>query len=141
MLFNRFMQPDIDPETLTISSQVALSRPEEVRLPLTWIAILHGRLEASLGASTGVATAADVARYLLAGADVVMTTSALLRHGPDYAATLLAGLSDWLHAKGWESVDQARGLLSVAREADAEMLERAGYLGLLEAARQTYGVH
>jgi dihydroorotate dehydrogenase (fumarate) len=139
VLFNRFMQPDIDPETLTISSGVALSQPEEVRLPLTWIAILHGRLDVSLGASTGVATSADVARFLLAGADVVMSTSALLRHGPQYATVLLNGLDGWIHAKGWESVDDARGLLSLAREADAETLERAGYLGLLEAARQTYG--
>jgi dihydroorotate dehydrogenase (fumarate) len=139
VLFNRFMQPDINPDTLTVSARVGLSHPEEVRLPLTWIALLHGRVRASLGASTGVESAADVARYLLAGADVAMTTSALLRHGPDHAQALLAGLSEWMQAKGFNSVDQVRGLLSVAREADAESLERAGYLGMLEAARQTYG--
>ncbi len=139
VLFNRFMQPDIDPETLEITSRIALSHPEEVRLPLTWIAILHGRVDASLGASTGVETSADVARFLLAGADVVMTTSSLLRHGPDHAQSLLAGLVEWLQAKGLNSVDEARGLLSVSREADAESLERAGYLGMLKAARQTYG--
>lgn len=139
VLFNRFMQPDIDPETLTVSARVALSHPEEVRLPLTWIAILHGRVRASLGASTGVESAAEVARYLLAGADAVMTTSALLRHGPDHLQALLTGLSEWLQGKGFNSVDQVRGLLSVTREADPESLERAGYLGMLEAARQTYG--
>ena len=139
VLFNRFMQPDIDPDRLTVSPRVALSHPEEVRLPLTWIAILHGRVPASLGASSGVATGTDVARLLLAGADAVMTTSALLRHGPDYATELLGGLTRWLESKGFASVDEARGLLSVSREADAETLERAGYLGMLAAARQTYG--
>ncbi len=141
VLFNRFYEPDIDLAQLALLPNLELSTRYEIRLPLMWIGILSGRIKASLAASTGVQSAEEVIKYLLAGADVVMTTSALLRHGPDYAATLLAGLSDWLHAKGWESVDQARGLLSVAREADAEMLERAGYLGLLEAARQTYGVH
>jgi dihydroorotate dehydrogenase (fumarate) len=139
VLFNRFMQPDIDPDTLEVSSRIALSHPEEVRLPLTWIAILHGRVDASLGASTGVETAADVARFLLAGADVVMTTSALLRHGPDHAQSLLAGLVEWMQSKRLDSVEEARGLLSVSREADPESLERAGYLGMLKAAGQTYG--
>ena len=86
VLFNRFLQPDIDPETLTVTPGVGLSSPAEGRLPRTWIALLRGRVRASLAATTGVETAADVAKYLLAGADVVMTASALLRHGPEYAA-------------------------------------------------------
>jgi dihydroorotate dehydrogenase (fumarate) len=138
VLFNRFLQPDIDPETLTVRPRLALSTPEEARLPLTWISILHGRVRASLAASTGVETPADLARYLLAGADVVMTTSALLRHGPDHAGALVEGLSGWLAAKGFDTVDEARGLLSAAREANPEALQRAGYLGILGAARQTY---
>ena len=138
VLFNRFLQPDLDPETLTVRPAIILSSPENARLPLTWISILRGRVEASLAGSTGVETSADVARYLLAGADVVMTTSSLLRHGPDHAGTLIEGLSTWLAAKGFASVDEARGLLSVAREANPEALQRAGYLGILGAARQTY---
>ena len=77
--------PDIDPETLAVTAGFGLSSPAEGRLPRTWIALLAGRVRASLAASTGVEDAADVAAYLLAGADVVMTTSALLRHGPEHA--------------------------------------------------------
>jgi dihydroorotate dehydrogenase (fumarate) len=82
VLFNRFLQPDIDPETLTVTVRPGLSTQAEGRLPRTWIALLAGRLRASLAATTGVEDATDVAKYLLAGADVVMTASALLRHGP-----------------------------------------------------------
>ena len=100
VLFNRFLQPDIDPETLAVVPQVGLSSPAEARLPRTWIALLHGRVRASLAATTGVETSADVAKYLLAGADVVMTASALLRHGPEHATVLLDGLSDWMATQG-----------------------------------------
>jgi dihydroorotate dehydrogenase (fumarate) len=141
VLFNRFMQPDIDPETLTVAARAALSSPAEARLSLTWIAILHGRVDASLAASTGVDSAADVARYLLAGADVVMTTSALLRHGSGHAAALLDGLTEWMRAKGFEAVGDARGLISVARAPGTGSGDRSGYVGVLDAAKQTYGDH
>ena len=111
VLFNRFLQPDIDPETLAVVSGVDLSSPAEARLPRTWIALLRGRVRASLAATTGVEEPADVAKYLLAGADVVMTTSALLRHGPQHAAVLLDGLSDWMPRKGFATVDELRGML------------------------------
>ena len=88
VLFNRFLQPDIDPETLTVGAGVALFSPAEARLPRTWIALLRGQVRASLAATTGVETVEDVAKYLLAGADVVMTASALLRHGPEHAGVL-----------------------------------------------------
>ena len=107
VLFNRFLQPDIDPEALAVVPAVGLSGPGEARLPRTWIALLHGRVRAALAATTGVETAADVAKYLLAGADVVMTASALLRHGPGHAAVLLDGLSDWMARKGF--ADARRG--------------------------------
>jgi dihydroorotate dehydrogenase (fumarate) len=138
VLFNRFMQPDIDPETLQISARIDLSTPADQRLPLTWIAILRGRVDASLAASGGVDEPADVARYLLAGADVVMTTSALLRHGRGHAATLIDGLVAWMHAKGFASLGEVRGLLCVAREADPAVRQRAGYVGVLESAARTY---
>ena len=109
VLFNRFLQPDIDPETLAVVPEVGLSSPAEARLPRTWIALLHGRVRASLAATTGVETSADVAKYLLAGADVVMTASALLRHGPEHATVLLDGLSDWMARKGFAAVDELRG--------------------------------
>jgi len=100
VLFNRFLQPDIDPETLTVVSGLDLSSPAEARLPRTWIAILHSQVQASLAATTGVDSPADVVTYLLAGADVVMTASALIRHGPEYAAVLLDGLASWMGRKG-----------------------------------------
>ena len=139
VLFNRFLQPDIDPETLTVSAPFGLSSPAEGRLPRTWIALLAGRVRASLGATTGVEDAADVARYLLAGADVVMTASALLRHGPGYAGALLDGLSGWMARKGFAAVADARGLLSVPAGTDETAYERAGYVGALQAANQGHG--
>jgi dihydroorotate dehydrogenase (fumarate) len=96
ILFNRFMQTGIDPETLTVTATPALSSPAEASLPRTWISRLRGLVRGSLAASTGVEDPMDVAAYLLAGADVVMTTSALLRHGPDHAGVLLDGLSAWM---------------------------------------------
>jgi dihydroorotate dehydrogenase (fumarate) len=140
VLFNRFLQPDIDPETLAVVSGVGLSSPGEARLPRTWIALLRGRVRAALAATTGVEEPDDVAKYLLAGADVVMTTSALLRHGPAYAAVLLDGLCGWMTRKRFTSVDQLRGMLAVAPRGDEEALERAGYVNALrDASSSDYG--
>jgi len=139
VLFNRFLQPDIDPETLTVTVRPGLSTQAEGRLPRTWIALLAGRVRASLAATTGVETAADVASYLLAGADVVMTASALLRHGPGYASVLLGELSAWMARKGFGSVAEVRGLLAVPDGTDQAAYERAGYVTALEAANKGYG--
>jgi dihydroorotate dehydrogenase (fumarate) len=134
VLFNRFMQPDIDPETLTIVSGVSLSTPAEARLPRTWIALLSGRVRASLAATTGVEDPADLVKYLLAGADVVMTASALLRHGPAHASVLLDGLTEWMRRKGFATVDEARGKVSVPSSADPTAHERGGYVSALREA-------
>ena len=134
VLFNRFLQPDIDPETLAVVPSVALSGPEGALLPQTWIALLRGRVRAALAATTGVEDPADVAKYLLAGADVVMTTSALLRHGPEHASVLLDGLSAWMARKGFKAVDELRGMLSVPPGTDEAAYERAGYVTGLRAA-------
>ena len=104
VLFNR-LQPDIDPEQLAVSSAVALLGTADGRLPRTWIALLRGRVRAALAATGGVEDPTDVAKHLLAGADVgMMTASALLRRGPEYAGTLLDGLSTWMARKGFASV-------------------------------------
>ncbi len=134
VLFNRFLQPDIDPDTLAVVPGVGLSSPSEGRLPRTWIALLHGRVQASLAATTGVEDASDVAKYLLAGADVVMTASALLRHGVGHAAALLDGLAAWMEQKGFSSVGDVRGRLAAPAEADA--YERAGYVSALRIANE-----
>jgi dihydroorotate dehydrogenase (fumarate) len=138
VLFNRFLQPDIDPETLTVRPAVDLSSPAEARLPRTWISLLRNHLGASLAATTGVEEPADVVKYLLAGADVVMTASALLRHGPRYAAVLLDGLAAWMTRKGYASVDDLRGMLAVPADADQAAYERAGYV---RAMRDANGAH
>jgi dihydroorotate dehydrogenase (fumarate) len=140
VLFNRFLQPDIDPESVAVVPAVGLSSPTEARLSRTWIALLHGRVKASLAATTGVEDAADVASYLLAGADVVMTASALLRHGPEYAAVLLDGLNDWMTRKEFETVDQVRGILSTPRGTDGTAHERVGYVSAMRDANSSvYG--
>jgi dihydroorotate dehydrogenase (fumarate) len=134
VLFNRFLQPDIDPDKLAVVSEIGLSSPREARLPRTWIALLRGRVRASLAATTGVETSADVAKYLLAGADVVMTASALLRHGPEHATVLLDGLSEWMAQKGFAAVDDVRGMLAVPSDADEAVYERAGYVSAMRKA-------
>ncbi len=134
VLFNRFLQPEIDTEALTVVPAAGLSTPTEGRLPRTWIALLRGHIRASLAATTGVETPDDVARYLLAGADVVMSTSAFLRHGPEHATWLLGGLTDWMARKGFASVDDFRGMLAVPSQVDASEYERAGYVSALRAA-------
>ncbi len=140
VLFNRFLQPDIDPDTLSVVPAVNLSSPAEGRLARTWIALLRGRVQAALAATTGVEESADVARYLLAGADVVMTTSALLRHGPEHATVLLDGLSEWMARKGFAAVDELRGLLAVAPGTDEAAHERAGYVSVMRRANSSaYG--
>ncbi len=136
VLFNRFLQPDIDPEALAVVPHVGLSSPSEARLARTWIALLRGRVRASLAATTGVETAADVAAYLLAGADVVMTASALLRHGDEHATVLLDGLAEWMTRKGFATVDELRGLLAVPPAEDETAFERAGYVDALRAANE-----
>jgi dihydroorotate dehydrogenase (fumarate) len=136
VLFNRFMQPDIDPETLAVTATVPLSHPVEARLPRAWIALLSGRVRASLAATTGVEDPTDVVAYLLAGADVVMTASALLRHGPDHATLLLDGLAAWMARKGFTTIDELRGLLRIPPEDGHDAYERSSYLA---AMRETTG--
>ena len=139
VLFNRFVHPDVDPEALVVAPGVGLSTPEEARLARSWIAILSGQVRGSLAATTGVESAGDVAAYLLAGADVVMTASALLRHGLGHAEVLLDGLAEWLRRKRFDSVGEARARLAVPAEVDADAYQRSGYVAALDAARQVYG--
>jgi dihydroorotate dehydrogenase (fumarate) len=137
VLLNRFMQTDIDPETFTVSTGFRLSSPAEAALPRAWISRLRGLVRCSLAATTGVETPADVAAYLLAGADVVMSTSSLLRHGPDYARVLLDGLRAWLDRKGYGSVAQVRGLLATSAEGEPAY-GRTGYLSAIEQATHSF---
>lgn len=132
VLFNRFYQPEIDIAELRLVDDLELSRSVETRLPLFWIRQLRGRLAASLAASGGVESAREVIQYLLAGADVVMTTSALLREGIPQMRRLVEGLRDWLEARGFPSVDSVRGLLSREHPAKTEPAARARYIDILQ---------
>lgn len=131
VLFNRFLQPDVDLETLAVAPALHLSTPEELRLPMRWIAILRGRVAADLAATGGAHSAADVVKLLLAGADVVELASALLRHGPEHLQTLRAGLTAWLAEREYDSVEQLRGSLSQAASPDPAAFERAQYMRAL----------
>jgi dihydroorotate dehydrogenase (fumarate) len=131
VLFNRFYQPDIDLTQLRLRNDLQLSNASEIRLPLLWIALLCGRVDASLAASTGVEDSEQVVKYLLAGADVVMTTAALLRHGPHHMKKLLSGTMSWLSARDIESLDEIRGLLSQHRFTNPDSFGRESYVKIL----------
>jgi len=136
VLFNRFYQPDIDLDTLDVLPRVALSDPRE--LPLRWLAILRPLLpDTSLAATTGVHSGRDAVKALLVGADVVMTTSALLRHGPGHLARMEAELVRWLDEREYVSVAQLRGSVSHRGAADPTGFGRANYLRTLASYRPT----
>ena len=133
VLFNRFYQPDFDLEAMEVSPTLELSEQNEIRLPLLWIGVLAGRIEASIAATTGVRNAEQVIKYLLAGADVVMTTSSLLRNGPRHMADLVRGLAQWMADKGYDDVGQLRGAMSQRKVADPGAFERANYIKVLQS--------
>jgi dihydroorotate dehydrogenase (fumarate) len=138
VLFNRFYQPDLDLETLEPLPRLSLSTSEDLRLPLRWIAILRGQLRASLAATSGVHRAEDVLKVLLAGADVAMLASALLRHGPEHLRELERGVFAWLGEREYESVRQLRGSASRDAVADATAYERANYLRTLRSYSSSF---
>jgi dihydroorotate dehydrogenase (fumarate) len=133
VLFNRFMQPDIDLDTLRVQPRLVLSSPDELRLTLRWIALLHGRLQASLAASTGAHFADDAIKLLLAGADVVMVASTLYRHGVDGLMTLVDGVRYWLESNDYQALHQVRGTLSQRRCPDPAAFERSNYTKALSS--------
>lgn len=128
VLFNRFVQPDIDTEHLVVEPKVHLSTSAELLLPLRWIAVLRPQLLLSLAGTGGVHTVDDAIKLLLAGADVVMTTSSLLRQGPAHMRELVQGVADWIDVRGYRSVEQLKGSLSQARVPDPAAFERTQYV-------------
>ena len=133
VLFNRFYQPDIDLETLEVTPNVILSTPQALRLPLRWVAILHGRVKASLAATSGIHGTQDVLKMLMAGADVTMMCSALLRHGPQRIAQVLTELDQWMLEHEYVSVKQMKGSMSQKSVADPAAFERANYMKALNS--------
>lgn len=139
VLFNRFVQPDVDVEAVAVTPGIELSSPSESRLPRTWIALLRGRVSASLAGTSGVHSGADLAKYLLSGADVACSTSALLAHGPAHAWTILDELRTWITRKELTSLKEVRGLLVGDDAQRTSSYQRAGYLAALEKGKQQYG--
>lgn len=135
VLFNRFYQPDIDIDKLRILSDLQYSDSNEVRLPLLWIAMLHGRVPVGLAASSGVQTAREIAKYLLSGADVAMTASALYRNGIGYLKSMNEGLMEWMNQNGFERVADFRGILSHRHVGDPTAYDRANYIRILQSRR------
>jgi len=142
VLFNRFYQPDIDLEELAVRPNVLLSTPQAMRLPLRWIAILHGRIHASRAATGGILSGADALKMLMVGADVTMLCSALLRHGIPHLGTVRDEMVQWMEEHEYESVSQMQGSMSQRSCPDPTAFERANYMKALtgyhvEAAGQT----
>ena len=128
VLFNRFYQPDIELESLEVKPNILLSTPMAMRLPLRWIALLHGRVNASLAATSGIHRASDVLKMLMAGADVTMLCSTLIRHGIPQIALIERDLKAWLDEHDYESVKQLQGSMSQKNCADPTAFERAQYM-------------
>ena len=127
-LFNRFYQPDIDLEELEIRPNVLLSSQQALRLPLTWIGILYGKVKASLAGTSGVHTAEDVVKLLMVGANVTMLCSSLMRHGINHLRHVERELREWMEEHEYESVRQMQGSMSQQRCADPGAFERAQYM-------------
>ncbi len=128
VLFNRFYQPDIDLETLDIKPNILLSTPMAMRVPLRWIALLFGKLKASMAATSGIHRASDVLKMLMAGADVTMLCSALIRHGARQVGVIERDLVAWMEEHEYSSVAQLKGSLSQKNCADPSAFERAQYM-------------
>ncbi len=128
VLFNRFLEPDIDLETLQLTPHLVLSHRHELRAPLRWIAILRDQVSISLGATSGIHYAEDVIKLLLVGADACLIASTLLRHGAEYVGEMLRAIQQWLDAHEYESVEQLKGSMSYGNCPDSGNLERANYM-------------
>jgi dihydroorotate dehydrogenase (fumarate) len=131
VLFNRYLEPDIDLNSLDVVPHLVLSRRDELHLPLRWIAILHGQVEASLAATSGIHEGEDVIKVLLAGADIAMMASALLQQGPQHLSDVLQFVKHWLEERGYQSVRQMQGSVSRMNCSDPRSYERSNYMKAL----------
>ena len=131
VLFNRFYQPDFDINKLSLLHNLQYSESNEIRLPLLWIAMLYGRVPVSLAASTGVQSSIEVIKYILAGADIAMTASALYKNGIGYLKTMNKELESWMLTKEFENINSFKGMLSQQNIADPVSFERANYIKIL----------
>ena len=135
-MFNRFYQPDINLDELEIQPNVLLSTPQDLRLPLTWIGILYGRIRSSLAATGGAHGPKDVVKLLLVGADVTILCSALLKHGIKHLRHIEDGLLEWMEKNEYESVAQMKGSMSQIRYPNPSAFERAQYMKAVKSMQQ-----
>ncbi|MBZ5859332.1 dihydroorotate dehydrogenase-like protein [Flavihumibacter profundi] len=135
VLFNRFYQPDFDINELVIKTDLNYSESSEIRLPLLWIALLYGKVDLSLAATTGVQSAVEVIKYILAGADVVMTASSLYKNGIPYLKTMNKELQDWMFMMGFDTIESFKGSMSQRHISDPTAYERANYIRILERVK------
>ena len=133
VLFNRFYQPDINLETLEVEPNVLLSTPMAMRLPLRWIAVLHGRIKADLAATSGIYSEEDVIKMIMAGANVTQVLACLLKFGIGHIADIIAKMEKWMEEKEYESVEQMRGSMSYMNVEDPSKFERANYMKALHS--------
>jgi len=131
VLFNRFYQPDINLETFEVEPNVLLSTPYDLRLPLRWIAILYGKVRASLAATSGIHTGEDVIKAVMAGADSAMVCSALLKNGIGHVSAILKDVESWMDAHEYDSVEEMKGIMSQKKCPHPEAFERANYMKVL----------
>lgn len=135
VLFNRFYQPDFDINELVIKTDLHYSESSEIRLPLFWIGLLYGKVDISLAATTGVQSAIEVIKYILAGADVIMTASSLYKNGISYLKTMNKELQDWMYMMGFDDIKSFKGIMSQQNVSDPTAYERANYIKILEGAK------
>ena len=133
VLFNRFYQPDIDLENLEVVPNLVLSTSESMRLPLRWVAILHGKIKASLAATTGIHTAEDVLKMIMVGADVTMVCAALFQKGVKHITKMLTDMKKWMEEHEYESLTQMKGSMSHKSVAEPAAFERANYMKVLKS--------
>jgi dihydroorotate dehydrogenase (fumarate) len=132
-LFNRFLQPDLDPDQLAVVTQASLSSSDDLRLPLRWTAILAGRTPAQIALSGGVHSSRDLVKGVMAGAQVVQVASELIQNGPQRAREIVDGAAAWMLEKEYESFDQMRGSMSQAKAPEPALFERAQYMKALSS--------
>jgi dihydroorotate dehydrogenase (fumarate) len=135
VLFNRFYQPDIDLDTEMVTPNIELSTSSELRMRLRWVAILYGHVKANLAITGGVHSAEDALKSILAGADVAMVASTLLKNGPGYVKTIVDGMSDWMDGRDYADIGRIRGKLSQRHVSNPSAFERANYMQVLQSYR------
>ncbi len=140
VLFNRFYQPDFDINELIIKTDLHYSESNEIRLPLLWIGLLYGKVDLSLAATTGVQRAVEVIKYILAGADVVMTASSLYKNGIPYLKTMNKELYDWMYKMGFDDIDSFKGSMSQQNIYDPTAYQRANYIKILKEGKNNFGL-